>query len=52
MTKSKHLMRGVCAAAMLAAIGLSGAAAQQLISPASPTPVPGPMPDILKTMCR
>ena len=45
---TKLLMRSVCAAAVLAATGMSGASAQQTIPPASATPVPGPMPEILQ----
>lgn len=45
---TKLLMRSVCAAALLAATGMSGASAQQTIAPASATPVPGPMPEILQ----
>jgi hypothetical protein len=45
---TKLLMQSVCAAAILAATGMSGASAQQTIAPASATPVPGPMPEILQ----
>jgi alcohol dehydrogenase (cytochrome c) len=58
MTCTKVLMRHVCLAALLAASGISVASAQQTnapsasvpktIAPASATPVPGPMPDILQ----
>ena len=48
MTNAKVLMRSVCAAAVLAAAGMPGASAQQTIAPASATPVPGPMPEILQ----
>jgi alcohol dehydrogenase (cytochrome c) len=48
MTKTKVLMRGVCVGAVLAANGMLAASAQQLVAPASPTPVPGPIPDILQ----
>ena len=41
-------MRSVCVAAVLAATGISRASAQQMIAPASATPMPGPMPDILQ----
>src|SRR5438132_2540765 len=41
------LMRSACVAA-IAAAGICGASAQQMIEPASATPVPGPMPDILQ----
>ena len=51
MIDTKVLMRNVCLAALLAATGISGASAQQTVNtvaPASATPVPGPMPDILQ----
>ena len=48
MINTKVLMRSVCVAAVLAATGLCGASAQQTIAPASATPVPGPMPEILQ----
>jgi alcohol dehydrogenase (cytochrome c) len=48
MTNTKALMRGACVGAILAATGMSGASAQQTIAPASATPVPGPMPEILR----
>src|SRR5881296_3648803 len=41
------LMRSVCVAA-IAAAGMCGASAQQMIEPGSATPVPGPMPEILR----
>jgi alcohol dehydrogenase (cytochrome c) len=41
-------MRSVGVAAVLAAAGISQASAQQMIAPASATPTPGPMPDILQ----
>ena len=41
-------MRTACAAAIVAAAGMSPASAQQTIAPASATPVPGPMPEILQ----
>ncbi len=41
------LMRSMCVAA-IAAAGVCGASAQQMIEPASATPVPGPMPEILR----
>jgi hypothetical protein len=44
---TKILMRSVCVAAVAAA-GMCGASAQQMIEPASATPVPGPMPEILR----
>src|SRR5262249_48762912 len=48
MIETKALMYGACAAAIVVAAGMSTAAAQQTIAPASATPVPGPMPDILQ----
>jgi alcohol dehydrogenase (cytochrome c) len=48
MTTTKGLMRGACVAAILAAGGTLGASAQQTIAPVSATPVPGPMPEILR----
>jgi alcohol dehydrogenase (cytochrome c) len=51
MIDTKVPLRNVCLAALLAATGISGASAQQTVNtvaPASATPVPGPMPDILQ----
>jgi len=48
MTIAKLLMQSVGVAAVLAAAGISQAPAQQMIAPASATPTPGPMPDILQ----
>src|SRR6516164_1989117 len=48
MFDTKKLMQSVCAAAMIAAMTIGTASAQQTIAPASATPVPGPMPDILQ----
>jgi alcohol dehydrogenase (cytochrome c) len=48
MTIAKLLMRSVGVAAVLAAAGISQTSAQQMIAPASATPTPGPMPDILQ----
>ena len=48
MINTKLLMRSVCMAAIVAAAGICGASAQETIAPASATPVPGPMPDILR----
>jgi alcohol dehydrogenase (cytochrome c) len=48
MTRTKVLMRSACVGAILAASGMIGGSAQELIVPASPTPVPGPIPDILQ----
>jgi alcohol dehydrogenase (cytochrome c) len=41
-------MQSACVVAIVAAAGLTGAAAQQTVAPASATPVPGPMPEILQ----
>ena len=48
MTVARVLMRSVGVAAVLAAAGIPPASAQQMIAPASATPTPGPMPDILQ----
>jgi alcohol dehydrogenase (cytochrome c) len=48
MINTKALMQSACAAAIAVAAGVSTAPAQQTIAPASATPVPGPMPEILK----
>src|SRR5215469_16983668 len=48
MTNTKALMRSACVGAILAATGMSGVSAQQTVAPASATPVPGPMPEILR----
>jgi alcohol dehydrogenase (cytochrome c) len=48
MIEPKTFMRNVCATAIVVAAGMATAAAQQTIAPASATPVPGPMPDILE----
>jgi len=48
MIEAKKFMRNVCATAIVVASGMVTAAAQQTIAPASATPVPGPMPDILE----
>ncbi len=45
----RQLMRGVCAAALVVAAGVVPVPAQETIAPASATPVPGPLPDALKT---
>jgi hypothetical protein len=49
MTHARTCLSGVCAAALLAA-GIAVASAQMppVIAPASPTPVPGPMPEVLQ----
>ena len=48
MTTARVLMHGACVAAILAASGMVGASAQEMIAPTSATPVPGPMPDVLQ----
>ena len=48
MIDTRTLMQSVCVAAIVMAAGLSAAVAQQTVAPASATPVPGPMPDILQ----
>src|SRR5437016_2759114 len=42
------LMRSTCVAAILVAAGTLGVSAQQTIAPVSATPVPGPVPEVLK----
>ena len=48
MIDTRTLMQSVCVAAIVMAAGMSAASAQQTIAPASATPVPGPMPEILQ----
>src|SRR5215470_3754783 len=48
MFETRRLMRGICTAAAIMAAAVGTAAAQQTIAPASATPVPGPMPDVLQ----
>src|SRR6266481_9058063 len=48
MFDTARLMQGACVAAMVAAAAIATASAQQTIAPASATPVPGPMPDVLQ----
>jgi alcohol dehydrogenase (cytochrome c) len=48
MPVTKPFMQSVCAAAVVVAAGFTAASAQQTIAPASTTPVPGPMPEILQ----
>ena len=48
MFDTSKLLQGVCVAALAAAIGVATASAQELIAPASATPVPGPMPEVLQ----
>src|SRR5262249_59957002 len=48
MFETRRLMHGVCAAAMIAASAAGTAFAQETVAPASATPVPGPMPDVLQ----
>jgi hypothetical protein len=53
MTNANRLMSGACIAALLASGLMTGlvatAWAQQTIAPASATPTPGPLPDVLAT---
>jgi len=48
MFDTRSLMLGTCVAAMIAVAAVGGVSAQQTIAPASATPVPGPMPDVLQ----
>jgi alcohol dehydrogenase (cytochrome c) len=48
MFTTRRLLQGVCVAALAAAMGVATASAQELIAPASATPVPGPMPEVLQ----
>jgi alcohol dehydrogenase (cytochrome c) len=48
MLNSHRLMQGACAAAAALAFSMTPASAQQTIAPASETPVPGPVPDVLR----
>jgi len=48
MLETRKLMHGVCAAAVIAAAAAGTAFAQETVAPASATPVPGPMPDVLQ----
>lgn len=48
MFDTRSLMQGACVAAMIAVTAGGGVSAQQTIAPASATPVPGPMPDVLQ----
>jgi alcohol dehydrogenase (cytochrome c) len=48
MPVAKTFMQSVCAAAVIVAAGFTAASAQQTIAPASTTPAPGPMPEILQ----
>src|ERR1700732_4752953 len=47
MFDTRSLMQGACVAAMIAVTAGGGVSAQQTIAPASATPVPGPMPEVL-----
>jgi hypothetical protein len=47
MFNASRLMQGVCTAAVGFAATLNAASAQQTIAPASNTPVPGPVPQVL-----
>src|SRR5947209_17815347 len=48
MVHRKRLLQGVCATALAVAAGFTAASAQETIAPASATPVPGPMPEVLQ----
>ena len=48
MVQRKRLLERVCAVALVVAAGLTPASAQQTMAPASATPVPGPMPEVLQ----
>jgi alcohol dehydrogenase (cytochrome c) len=48
MINTRTMTQSVCVAAIVVASGVSEASAQQTIAPASATPVPGPMPEILQ----
>ena len=49
MIDTRTFMRSACVAAIVVAAGMSSlASAQQTVAPASATPVPGPMPEILQ----
>jgi alcohol dehydrogenase (cytochrome c) len=48
MLDTKKLLLGVCAGAIATAMGVAVTLAQQTIAPASATPTPGPMPEILQ----
>ncbi|HKD30833.1 MAG TPA: hypothetical protein VKC66_33615, partial [Xanthobacteraceae bacterium] len=48
MFETRRLTQGLCAAAIIAVSAAGTASAQQTIAPASATPVPGPMPDVLQ----
>src|ERR1700730_2697182 len=48
MFDTRSLMQGACVAAMIAVTAVGGVSAQQTIAPASATPGPGPMPDVLQ----
>jgi alcohol dehydrogenase (cytochrome c) len=48
MFEATRLMQGACTAALGFAVTLGAALGQQTIAPASNTPVPGPVPEILQ----
>jgi alcohol dehydrogenase (cytochrome c) len=48
MVDTRIFLPSVCAAAIVVAAGISTASAQQTTAPASATPVPGPMPEVLQ----
>ncbi len=48
MADARMYLRSVCVAAIVLAAGMRPASAQETVGPASTTPVPGPMPEILQ----
>src|SRR4249920_2960476 len=46
MINTRGLVQSVCGAAII--LAASSALAQETVAPASPTPVPGPMPEVLQ----
>jgi len=48
MVDARIYLQRVCVAAIVLAAGMHGAAAQETVGPASNTPVPGPVPELLQ----
>ena len=48
MFETRRLIQGLCAAAMITSSAVGTASAQETIAPASATPVPGPLPEVLQ----
>src|SRR5258708_4667976 len=48
MFETRRLIQSLCTAAMIAASAVGTASGQETVAPASATPVPGPMPDVLQ----